>query len=121
MKKTYCVPAALSNDAFFQGQLDKFWPFIENHYEEEWRVQANGDLILTVDDAMLERVLQDNYAEAWAKFGTYGGGMKPGPKFERFMLHRPEHLQGDYIIRGIYNLSQRLVNGPREYFFIQGA
>jgi hypothetical protein len=37
------------------------------------------------------------------------------------MLHRPEHLQGDYIIRGIYNLSQRLVNGPREYFFIQGA
>jgi hypothetical protein len=120
MKKTYCVPAVLTSDGLFQRTIDKFWPLIENHYEEEWRVQHNGDLILTVDSDMLERVLQDNYAEAWIKFGSFAGGMKEGPKFERFMLQRPENLIGEYIIKGVYDASQRLVNGEREYFFLQG-
>jgi hypothetical protein len=119
MKKTYCVPAEFSNDAFFQAQLDKFWPFIENHYEEEWHVQANGDLILTVDGEFMEQVLMENYAEAWLKFGTFSGGRTA--EGESFLLHMPTHLMGEYIIKGVYNASQRLVNGPREYFFIQGA
>lgn len=121
MKKTYCVPAALSNDAVFQMKVNKFWKWIENHYEEEWHVQANGDLILTVDSDMLERVLSDNYAEAWLAFGTFRGGQTPPPESKRFLLHRPENLMGEYIIKGVYDASQRLVNGPREYFFLQGA
>jgi len=80
--------------------LDTFWGLIEDHYEEEWRVQADGSMILTVDSDMFERVIQDNYAQ---------------------MLPRPENLIGEYIIKGVYDANQRLVDGDRTYFFIQGA
>ena len=103
----------------FQEKLDKFWNLIEDMYEEEWRVQGDGSMILTVDSAMLERILKDNVATAWYAFGSFGGGQTEAG--ERFMIHRPEYLIGEYIIKGVYDASQRLVDGPREYFFIQGA
>jgi len=102
-----------------QDHLDTFWNFIENHYEEEWRVQADGSLILTVDSDMLDRVLLDNYAAAWIKYGTFRGGQTAEGK--KFLIHRPEYLMGEYIIKGVYDEFQRLVNGERTYYFTQGA
>lgn len=122
MRKTYAVPARYSTQFMYQDQLNKFWNLIEDKYDEDWRVDSNGDLILEVDDNMLERILQDNYAPAWYNFGAYGGGMKPGPKFERYMLNRPEHLKGLYIIKGIYTPHLMFVpvgQQKREYFFVQ--
>jgi len=101
-----------------QEDLDVMWGFIENHYEEEWRVEANGDLTLEVDGELLEEILSDNYAEAWFKFGTWAGGRNA--EGESFLLDMPLRLIGEYIIKGVYNANQRLVNGEREYFFLQG-
>jgi len=119
IRKTYAVPAALTIDWDFQKQVSNFWDLIEPNFEEEWRVQANGDLILNVDDAMLERILSDNAARAWYDHGSFGGGRTVDGK--RFYLRRPESLKGEYIIKGVYDANQRLINGPREYFFVQGA
>lgn len=119
IRKTFVVPAALSIDWHFQKQVSNFWDLIENNFEEEWHVQANGDLILTVDDAMLERILSDNVARAWFDHGSFGGGQTAEGK--RYFLRRPESLKGEYIIKGVYDASQRLVNGERTYFFVQGA
>lgn len=102
-----------------QDKLDAFWNLIEDKYEEDWRTDYNGDVVLEVDDDMLERILRDNYSTAWVAFGSYGGGMKPGPKFERYMLERPEFLKGTYIIRGIYNSRGSMEHTRREYSFLQ--
>jgi len=120
IRKTNVEPKTLGHDwGYLQTRLDHFWTLIENHYEEEWRVQANGDLTLTVDSDMLERVLKDNYAQSWLAFGTFNGGQTAEGK--KFLLHRPENLIGEYVIKGVYDASQRLVNGERTYFFTQGA
>lgn len=100
-----------------QRNLDAFWNLIENHYEEDWHIEANGDLVFTVDSKVLENVLADNYATAWYKYGTFMGGEKDGVKF---LLNRPEWLIGTYVIKGVYDATQRLVNGARTYHFIQG-
>lgn len=100
--------------ALFQRTLDAFWDMIEDKYEDEWRVEYSGAVNLVVDDAMLERILKDNYPAAWLKFGTFMGGGKDGKKF---LLQRPEGLKGLYSIEGIYNERQALVDGARSYFF----
>lgn len=100
---------------FFQEMLDAFWSLIEDKYEDEWRMEYSGAINLRVDDAMLERILNDNVETAWYAFGAFKGGQdKTG---RRFFLSRPETLKGLYSITGIYNERQALVDGPREYFF----
>lgn len=120
MRKTYCVPAAWSNLFFRQDQLNELWNLIEaDKYEEDWRVDSNGDVLLVVDDAMLERILTDNVESAWYAFGAHKGGQKDGKKF---FLSRPEHLKGTYIIKGIYTPHLMFVpvkHQKREYFFVQ--
>jgi len=118
-RKTNVTPDDWFTQTSMQNSLNLFWNLIENHYEEEWHVQANGDLILMVDSDMLERVLTDNYAQAWLNWGTFRGGQTAEGK--KFLLHRPENLIGEYVIKGVYDASQRLVNGERTYFFTQGA
>lgn len=97
-----------------QAKLDAFWNLIEDKYEDEWRMEYSGAVNLVVDDALLERVLNDNIADAWYLFGSFKGGDKDG---KRFFLLRPEWLKGLYSITGIYNERQALVDGPRSYFF----
>lgn len=101
-----------------QEKLDVFWNLIEDKYEEDWRTDYNGDVVLDVDDAMLEKILHDNTATAWYEFGSHAGGQKElnGPKH---FLSRPEHLKGTYIIRGIYDARGYMQHTRREYRFVQ--
>ena len=116
-RHTYCVPAAYTHDRDFQKDLNYLWRLIENKYEEDWRVAFNGDLILQVDEAFMERVLRDNPAEASLYFGAHE---EHNPENERYEWSDfPEHLEGEYIITGVYDVSQRLVNGNRSYYFVQ--
>lgn len=119
MRHTNTTPDDWFTRHSMQNSLDLFWSLIENHYEEEWRVESDGSLILTVDSGMLERVLFDNYAQAWLNWGTFAGGQTEEGK--KFLLRRPENLIGEYVIKGVYDASQKLVNGERTYFFTQGA
>lgn len=98
-----------------QEKLDAFWELIENHYEEEWRVEISGAVSLVVDDKMLERILHDNVAVAWFKFGSnMGGETEDGV---RYFTSRPEYLKGLWSIEGIYNSRQAYVGSTRTYFF----
>lgn len=99
----------------WQGKMDAFWNLIENHYEEEWRVEISGAVVLVVDDAMLERVLSDNIAIAWEQYGAFKGGQDAEGR--KFFLSRPEYLKGLWSIQGIYNDRQAYVGGERSYFF----
>jgi hypothetical protein len=98
-----------------QEKMDAFWELIENHYEEEWRVEISGAVSLLVDDHMLERVLHDNVAVAWFKFGSNLGGWDENDR--RYFTSRPEWLKGLWSIEGIYNDKQAYVGGERTYHF----
>jgi hypothetical protein len=118
MRKTE-TPEEATNAQFLtlpstQEHMDAFWELIENHYEDEWRVEISGAVVLVVDDEMLERILTDNTAIAWMKFGAFRGGDEGG---RRFFLRRPEYLKGLWAIEGIYNSKQAYVGGERTYFF----
>ncbi len=116
MRKTNVDPKTLGHDwPSLQDSLDKFWNLIEDKYEEEWRVEYNGDMILVVDGEFMEQILMENYAQAWLSFGTWAGGRNA--EGESFLLDMPLHLMGEYIIKGVYNERQALVDGPRSYFF----
>lgn len=119
-RKTEVTPESeYHKSSTFQEKLDAFWNLIEDMYEDEWRVEFSGALILRVDDEMLERVLADNVGTAWYKFGSFRGGQTE--KGNRFFISRPEELKGLYSITGVYNERQALVDGPRFYMFEQGA
>lgn len=99
-----------------QEKLDAFWNLIENNYEDEWRVTYSGAVVLVVDDAMLERVLHDNVAVAWFKFGSNLGGWDENN--HRYFTSRPEWLKGLYTIEGIYAPeSMNYIGGERTYGF----
>jgi hypothetical protein len=118
MRQTITTGNAYSQ-YFRQEKLDTFWDLIEDRYEEDWRVDQNGDVTLVVDDALLERILTENYYVAWYAFGTWSGSDKDGKKF---LLDRPEFLKGTYVIKGIYAPDLSYVKGDyqtRTYFFIQ--
>jgi hypothetical protein len=120
MRKTITTGNEYSSRYFRQEKLDTFWNLIEDKYDEDWRVESNGDVTLEVDDAMLERILSDNSAIAWYDFGSFRGGQREDGT--RFYLARPEYLKGTYIIKGIYAPDLSYVRGDyqkREYFFVQ--
>jgi hypothetical protein len=96
-------------------KLDAFWELIENHYEDEWRIEISGIVSLVVDDAMLERVLNDNIAVAWYTFGSNKGGWDENNR--RYFTSRPEYLKGLWSIEGVYNHKMAYVGGPRTYAF----
>ena len=119
MRHTTVTPEGTFTSVRAQENLDVMWNLIEDNYPEEWRLDSNGDVLLEVDDAMLERILMANYRLAYYEFGTYRGGQTPEGK--RFLLRRPEHLKGTYIIKGIYTEDFQLVFSDykhREYFFV---
>jgi hypothetical protein len=114
------VPEEAENRAYLelgstQANMDAFWELIENHYEEEWRVEISGIISLEVDDAMLERILHDNVAVAWYQFGSNAGGMDEHGN--RSFVGRPEWLKGLWSIEGVYNNKMAYVGGPRTYAF----
>lgn len=99
-----------------QEKLDAFWELIENHYEDEWRVEFSGSVVLVVDDAMLERILNDNIAVAWYTFGSNKGGLDENGR--NSFTNRPEWLKGLWSIQGIYApTTMAYIGGPRTYHF----
>lgn len=85
-----------------QAELDRFWTLIEDHYDEEWHVDQTGNVTLEVDDAMLRRVMAENYRTIF--FGP------------------ADWFKGTYIIKGIYAPDLSYIRGDyqkRTYFFVQ--
>lgn len=118
MRHTEVTPEEEANNTELQTRLDKFWNMIEDFYEEEWRVEISGAIVLNVDKALLERILRDNPHTAKLHFGAHE---EHNPEYRRYeWVDFPEDLIGLYAIEGIYNERQALVDGPRSYSFEQG-
>lgn len=116
MRHTTIIPEEAST-FYAEQQLDAMWLLIENSYEEDWHVEANGDLTLEVDADMLTRVLEDNPEVAARSFSAHE---EHNPENERYeWVNLPEHLCGTYTIKGVYNAKQQRLDVLREYFFTQ--
>jgi hypothetical protein len=104
-----------------QEKLDKFWDWIEGMpvTDEMWKVEANGDMVLVVDEATMIEILEDDMGKAYEDFGPYH--MTDRETGEDVIYGIPFYLLGTYTIKGVYDASQRLVDGERTYFFTQGA
>lgn len=102
-----------------QAKLDKFWDWIEGMpvTDEMWKVEANGDMTLEVDEATLVEILSDDSNKAYEDFDAYEEHSPEAAAWEWHDL--PYDLLGTYIIKGVYDASQRLVDGERSYFFVQ--
>lgn len=117
MRKTEVTPEE-ANTSLLQTQLAYMWRLIEDKYDEEWRVEYSGAVVLNVDEALLERILRDNPAEASMYFGAKE---EHNPEYEKYeWVDFPEYLIGLYSIQGVYDNYYRLVDGPRSYSFEQG-
>lgn len=119
MRRTYCVPAELTYPLESQMKLDTMWLLIENSYTEDWRIEANGDVELTVDNDLLHRIAEDNREVFEQTFGSRDEHNEETRNYE--WLDLPEELQGLYIIRGIYDANQRFISRDQNltYFFVQ--
>lgn len=102
-----------------QLELDKFWGWIDGtpQTDEMWRVQANGDMVLVVDEETLVGILEDDMNKAHEDFDTFT--MRDNETGEWDLYQLPYNLLGTYTIRGIYNDKQELVSGEVTYFFSQ--
>lgn len=109
--------AAQGNPYHLSEKLDSMWPLILDTYEEDWRVDVTGDLVLEVDEALLTKILDDNYAVAYYQFGALKLGMRADGT--RFYTTFPSYLLGTYIIKGVYDAKQRFINHARRYYFVQ--
>lgn len=110
-----------TTDKVSQYDLDKFWDWIEGMptTDEMWKVEANGDMTLEVDEETLVEILEDDMNKAHEDFDTYA--LQDRETGEWDIVDLPYDLLGTYIIKGVYDASQRLVDGERSYFFVQGA
>ena len=101
-----------------QTELDKFWDKIEGmpFTDEDWRIEANGDMTLTVDEEYLTKLLFDDENDAFEKWGVYE---ERESDTGAYVVHNlPEQFIGVYTIKGVYDASQRLVDtDERTYFF----
>ena len=104
-----------------QGVFDTFWNWIEGMpvTDEMWRVEANGDMVLVVDEDTLTEILKDDLTKAYEDFDTYEVHDEEARAY--IVQDLPYFLLGTYTIKGVYDANQRLVDGERTYFFIQGA
>jgi hypothetical protein len=119
MRHTEVTPeeALIDAPADLLDKLDRFWDLIEDHYEEEWRMEYSGIINLRVDDKLLERILRDNPSRAEKYFGAIE---QHNPEYQKYeWVNFPEYLIGLYSIEGVYNERHALVDGPRSYFFDQ--
>ena len=118
MRHTEVTPEEVANDAELQKRLDHFWNMIEDFYDEEWRVEFSGAVVLDLTEALLEKVLRDNPHSSRLYLGTYE---EHNPEYRKYeWVNFPEDLIGLYSIEGIYNERQARVDGTRTYFFEQG-
>lgn len=115
MRETTVTPAEAGYK--HQQQLDDMWTLIENNYDEDWRVEANGALTLTVDYEMMSRVLSDHPQIVLEAFKAKEDHNPEYQKWE--WVNFPEHLLGTYVITGVYDANQRFINHARRYYFVQ--
>lgn len=116
MRKT----ATTDGGQITQEALDAFWNLIEDKFDEDWRVDSNGDVILGVDETMLVRILASNPTVALMEFGAYEDRNAEGYWWEWYNL--PESLLGTYTIQGIYAPDLSYIKGDyqtRTYYFEQ--
>lgn len=101
-----------------QHELDKFWDWLEAYpVEEMWRVQANGDMVLVVDEYVLTKILFDDQTKAYEDFEVFEERER---ETGAWVVHNlPYQLCGTYTIKGVYAANQKLVDGERTYFFSQ--
>lgn len=100
-----------------QLELDKFWDWIEEtpFTDEDWKVEANGDMILTVDEEYLTKLLFDDENKAYDQFNVWEE--RESDTGAWVVSNLPEQLIGVYTIKGVYNAKQELVDGERAYHY----
>lgn len=96
--------------------LDYVWAVIEDGFEEDWRVEADGTLVFELTEERLEALTEwdSDFTEWFECYEVYESDTGA-----RYRENVPYHVQGFYRIKGVYNASQRLVDGERTYFFEQ--
>lgn len=99
--------------------LDTFWGWIEGMpvTDEMWRVEANGDMVLVVDEETMIEILEDDMAKAYNDFDTFT--IQDRETGENELHGLPYQLCGTYTIKGVYDEFNRYVDGERTYFFSQ--
>ena len=105
--------------AAFDAKMDKFWDWIEGtpQTDEMWRVEANGDMVLVVNEDTLNEILNDDWAKAYEDFDAHRE--VESDTGETVIIGLPYELCGTYTIKGVYDANQRLVDGERTYYFSQ--
>lgn len=118
MRHTTVGPEEVATDVQLQARLDCLWDLIEDHYEEEWRVEYSGAVVLDMTEALLTRILRSDGDKALLCFGAYE---EHNPEYQKYeWVNFPDDLLGLYSIQGIYSNYYTRVDGPRSYFFEQG-
>lgn len=118
IRKTHITPGT-GHAIPSEFDLDKFWDWIEGKpaTDEMWRLEADGGMVLVVDEDLLTRILSDDWTKAYDDFGVFE---EREQETGAWVIHNlPYQLCGTYTIKGVYNADQRLVNGERTYFFSQ--
>jgi hypothetical protein len=98
-------------------QFDKLWNWIEGmpFTDEDWKVDANGDMVLVVTEEYLTKLLFDDENKAYEDFNVWE---ERESDTGAYVVHNlPDYLCGTYRIRGVYNDKQELIDGERTYFY----
>jgi hypothetical protein len=98
-------------------QFDKLWNWIEGmpFTDEDWKVDANGDMVLVVTEEYLTKLLVDDENKA-----SDHSPVRDERESDTgaYVVHNlPDYLCGTYRIRGVYNDKQELIDGERTYFY----
>lgn len=102
-----------------QRELDTFWNWIDGTpaTDELWKVEANGDMVLVVDEETLTSILFEDETKAYEDFEVFE---EREADTGAWVVHNlPYELLGTYTVRGVYNAKQELVTEDVTYFFSQ--
>lgn len=96
--------------------LDYVWAAIEEAFEEDWRVEADGTLVFELTEERLEALCanEDDFQE-WFEYREY----RESDTGAWVTVNVPYRVLGFYRIKGVYDASQYLIDGERTYYFEQ--
>lgn len=118
MRKTnVAIQDSYTMSAAFQYNSEKFWDWIEGmpFTDEDWKVDANGDMVLVVTEEYLTKLLLDDENKAYDAYGIWE---ERESDTGAWVVHNlPEYLCGTYRIKGVYNDKQELIDGERTYWY----
>jgi len=114
-RTTHILDRPTGENAPRQADLNAMWDLIEEHMEEDWKVNLDGSCSLVVDDRVMEKIFEQHPVDALTRFGAFEEHDEENRRYEWRNL--PESLMGTYTIAGIYDANARYINGERTYYF----